>query len=177
MLIPDAGTSKNGVNNALKFVKENEGKDWIIAGDSLAGMPEYLSNENGPFASKMIFVAAWDVSDDRNSPLIKFWQDSSMNQDSSVDWRTLTSYNATWILATALNDSAVRSRVRLQEKLSEPTFKADSLGVELRFRERSGEIANPNITLTTIAKCGDRYTTVNFRKPICPNPNPIPDTP
>ena len=177
MLIPDAGTSKNGVNNALKFVKKNEGKDWIIAGDSLAGMPEYLSNENGPFASKMIFAAAWDVSDDRNSPLIKFWQDSSMNQDNSVDWRTLTSYNATWILATALNDSAVRSRVRLQEKLSEPTFKADSLGVELRFRERSGEIANPNITLTTIAKCGDRYTTVNFRKPICPNPNPIPDTP
>jgi hypothetical protein len=54
MLIPDAGTSKNGVNNALKFVKENEGKDWIIAGDSLAGMPEYLSNENGLFASKMI---------------------------------------------------------------------------------------------------------------------------
>lgn len=100
-----------------------------------------------------------------------------MNQDNSVDWRTLTSYNATWILATALNDSAVRSRVRFQEKLSEPTFKADSLGVELRFRERSGEIANPNITLTTIAKCGDRYTTVNFRKPICPNPNPIPNTP
>ena len=131
MLIPDAGASENGVNNALKFVKENEGKDWIIAGDSLAGMPEYLSNENGPFASKIIFAAAWDVC----------------------------------------------SRVRLQEKLSEPTFKADSLGVELRFRERSGEIANPNITLTTIAKCGDRYTTVNFRKPICPNPNPIPDTP
>ncbi len=172
MLIPDAGTSRNGVNNALKFVKENQGKDWIIAGDSLAGMPEYLSNENGPFASKVIFASAWDVSDDRNSPLIKFWQDSSMNQDNSVDWRTLTSYNATWILATALNDSAVRSRVRLQEKLSEPTFKADSLGVELRFRERSGEIANPNITLTTIAKCGDRYTTVNFRKPVCPNPTP-----
>ena len=172
MLIPDAGTSGNGVRNALNFVRENQSQDWIIAGDSLAGMPEYLSNENGPFASKMIFSAAWDVSDDRNSPLIKFWQDSLMNQDNSVDWRTLTSYNATWILATALNDSAVRSRVRLQEKLSEPTFKADSLGVELRFRERSGEIAKPNITLTTIAKCGDRYTTVNFRKPICPTPNP-----
>ena len=177
ILIPDAGVSKNGVNNALKFVKENQSKDWIIAGDSLAGMPEYLSNENGPFASKMIFSAAWDVSDDRNSPLIKFWQDSSMNQDNSVDWRTLTSYNATWILATALNDSAVRSRVRLQEKLSDPTFKADSFGVELRFREKSGEIANPNITITTIAKCGDRYTTVNFRKPICPTPTPIPNTP
>ncbi len=177
LLIPDAGTSENGVKNALKFVQENRGEDWIITGDSLAGMPEYLSNENGPFASKMIFSAAWDVSDDRNSPLVKFWQDGLMNQDSSVDWRTLTSYNATWILATALNDSAIRSRVRLQEKLSDPAFKANPLGVELRFRERSGEIANPNITLTTIAKCGDRYTTVNFRKPICPNPNPTPNTP
>lgn len=175
ILIPDAGTSQNGVRNALQFVKENQSKDWIIAGDSLAGMPDYLSNENGPFASKMIFAAAWDVSDDRNSPLIKFWSDSLMNQDNPVDWRTLTSYNATWILATALNDSAVRSRVRLQEKLSEPTFKADSLGVELRFRERSGEVANPNITLTTIAKCGDRYITVNFRKPVCPNSTPNPN--
>ena len=175
MLIPDAGASGDGVGNALEFVKENKSEDWIIAGDSLAGMPEYLSNENGPFASKMIFSAAWDVSDDRNSPLLKFWQDSSMNQDNAVDWRTFTSYNATWILATALNDRAVNSRVRLQEKLSEPTFKADSLGAELRFRERSGEIAKPNITLTTIAKCGDRYTTVNFRKPICPTP--IPNTP
>ena len=64
-----------------------------------------------------------------------------------------------------------------QEKLSEPTFKADSLKVELRFQGRSGEIANPNITLTTIAKYGDRYTTVNFCKPVCPNPNPSPNTP
>ena len=59
-----------------------------------------------------------------------------MNQDNSVDWRTLTSYNATWILATALNNSAIRSRVRLQEKLSEPAFKANSGVAELRYESK-----------------------------------------
>ncbi len=180
ILIPDAGVSRNGVDNALRFVRENQGEDWLIAGDSLAGMPEYLSPEYGPLVQgKMIFSAAWDVSDDPKSPLIQFWKDDRIPQESSVDWRTFTSYNATWILATALNDSAVRSRERLQKKLSEPTFKADTVSGELRFRERSGELAKPNITLTTIKQCGDRYRTVNFYKPICPPdaPNSPPKTP
>ncbi len=190
ILIPDAGVSARSTNNAFKFVAENQGKDWIVAGDSLAGMPEYLDNKYQQFVQgKMIFSAAWDVSNDRDSPLIKFWHNDQMRpdritQDGSVDWRTYTSYNATWILATALNDSAVRTRIRLQKKLASPTFKATALGTEHQFRERSGELANPSIVLTTIANCGgDRLTTVNFHKPICPNglpanlPNPIAPTP
>jgi eukaryotic-like serine/threonine-protein kinase len=176
ILIPDAGSSAKGVNNALRFVAENQGKDWIVAGDSLAGMPEYLDNKYQKFVQgKMIFSAAWDVSNDRDSPLIKFWNNDQIRtdritQDGAVDWRTYTSYKATWILATALNDSTVRTRLRLQKKLSSPTFKANAFGTEHQFRERSGELANPSIVLTTIADCGgDRLTTVNFHQPICPN--------
>ncbi len=169
LLIPDAGVSINGVNNALELVKANQGKDKIIAGDSLAGMPEYITRENGAYsAGNVIFSSAWDVSENRQSPLVSFWEDPHSIKENGVDWRSLTSYNAVWILATAFNDSSVRTRDRLQRKLSHADFKVNGLAGELRFREQSGELANPKIVLSTVKKCGDRYLTVNFYKQVCP---------
>ncbi len=191
ILIPDAAVTKSeGVKNAYELVMENCGKDWIVAGDSLAGMPEYLTEKAGKCTEKkMIFSAAWDVSQNPNSELIRFWKDPKNSDSMPVDWRTYTSYNATWILATALNDSTIRTRESLRGKLDTPGFKAIGMDGEIRFREKSGELADPKITMSVIQQCGDRLTTVDFYNQVCPKitpppkstpkstPKPIPKTP
>lgn len=185
LLIPDGAVMSSSARNSLTLVKENAGRDWIIGGDSLAGVPEYVQGGEDGVAQyalgKMIFSAAWDPSADLKSPLLTYWNshwNSSKQFKSLVDWRTYTSYNAVWMLATALNDSAVRTRDRLQKKLALPTFQTIAIGSGptqermLTFQEESGEIANPKIYLSIVAKCADRYITILYKNPVCPNGQP-----
>jgi ABC-type branched-subunit amino acid transport system substrate-binding protein len=181
ILIPDGAVQTTSASNSLKLVKENAGKDWIIAGDSLAGVPEYIKGGDDGFAQyalgKMIFSASWDPSADLKSPLLSYWN-STKQSKSLVDWRTYTSYNAVWMLATALKDPTVRTREQLRNKLSQPNFQSIAIGSgdesrrQLSFQEKSGEIANPKIYLSIVAKCGDRYTTVLYKNPVCPDGKP-----
>lgn len=181
ILIPDGAVKRASAINSLALVKENAGKDWIIAGDSLAGVPEYLEDGESGVAQyalgKMIFSAAWDPSADLASPLLSYWN-STKQSNSSVDWRTLTSYNAVWMMAKALDNETVRSREQLRIALSEPDFQTIGIGSgderkrRLSFQEQSGEIANPKVYLSIVAKCDDRYTTVLYSKQFCPDGKP-----
>ena len=176
ILIPDAAVAKNSLLNAKALVLANGGQDWIVAGDSLAGASDYLEGDLAVAAEgKMLFSSSWDVSSDPNSPLVSFWKDDASSKPRKVDWRTFTTYNATWAMATALNNLYLNpkpmNRDNLRRELSEPGFKAVTLDQrELRFSENTGEIDRPNITVSTVMKCGEVFTTVNFNKPICPKP-------
>ncbi len=180
ILIPDASLKEAsgvspGVQNSTALVLENCGKDWIVAGDSLAGSSKYLEPDVAKCAKdKMLFSAAWDPSADYQSELLQFWQDPKSLELSPVDWRTFTSYKATWILATALKDDRERTRDSLRRILSSSSFEAQIKNEKVRFREESGELANSRITTSMIQKCGDRYVTVNFQTRICP---PAPTNP
>lgn len=181
ILIPDGAVQSTSASNSLTLVKENAGKDWIIAGDSLAGVPEYLKGGEDGVAQyalgKMIFSASWDPSADLKSPLLSYWN-STKQSKSLVDWRTHTSYNAVWMLATALKRPEIQTREQLRIALSEETFQAIGIGSgderkrKLSFQEQSGEIANPKIYLSIVAKCDDRYTTVLYKKQVCPDGKP-----
>ncbi len=176
VLIPDAAVSPNSLLNAKALVLANGGQDWIVAGDSLAGASEYLEGDLAVASEgKMLFSSTWDVSSAPNSPLVSFWKDDAFSRPRKVDWRTFTSYNATWIMATALNNLYLNpkpmTRGNLLKELSETGFKAvTSDKRELNFSKNTGEIDRPNITVSTVMKCGEIFTTVNFNKPICPKP-------
>jgi eukaryotic-like serine/threonine-protein kinase len=182
ILIPDASIKEAsgvspGVQNSTDLVRENCGTDWIVAADSLAGSPEYLKPDIVDCTKeRMLFSAAWDPSADYQSELLRFWQDPKSSELSPVDWRTFTSYKATWILATALKDDRERTRDSLRKILSSPTFEAQIKNEKVRFREESGELANSLITTSMIQYCGNRYVTVNFKTRTCP-PNSAPKTP
>jgi eukaryotic-like serine/threonine-protein kinase len=181
VLIPDGAVQSTSASNSLALVKENAGRDWIIAGDSLAGVPEYLKGGDDGVAQyalgKMIFSASWDPSVDLTSPLLSYWN-STKQSKSLVDWRTHTSYNAVWMMATALNSTTIHTREQLRIQLSQPNFQAIRVGSgdeskrKLSFQEESGEIADPMIHLSIVAKCGDRYTTVPYKNPVCPDGKP-----
>ncbi len=181
ILIPDGAVQSTSASNSLALVRENAGQDWIIAGDSLAGVPEYLKGGDDGVAQyalgKMIFSASWDPSVDLQSPLLSYWK-STKQSKSLVDWRTYTSYNAVWMMATALKNPEVRTREQLREQLSQATFQTIAIGSgdernrQLSFQEQSGEIANPKIYLSIVAKCGDRYTTVLYNQQVCPDGKP-----
>ncbi len=185
ILIPDAAVKSFSPRNSLALVKENNGQDWIIAGDSLAGVAGYLNDGDDGVAAyalgKMIFSAAWDPSADLKSPLLSYW-DYPKQSRSLVDWRSYTSYNATWMMATAAtqgpNGTVVQTREQLRLALSDKDFQAIGIGSgdpsqhKLSFQEKSGEIANPKIYLSIVAKCDDRYTTVLYKNPVCPDGKP-----
>ncbi len=181
ILIPDGAVKRSSSVNSLALVKENAGKDWIIAGDSLAGVPDYIKGGEDGVAQyafgKMIFSSAWDPSADLGSPLLTYWN-STKQSKSLVDWRTYTTYNAVWMMATALRNPEVQTREQLRIKLSDASFKAIGIGSgdernrQLSFQEQSGEIDNPKIYLSIVAKCDDRYTTVLYKKQVCPDGKP-----
>jgi eukaryotic-like serine/threonine-protein kinase len=181
VLIPDGAVVSASASNSRTLVRENANQDWIIGADSLAGVPDYLDSGDRGVAQyavgKMIFSASWDPSADLESPLLSYWN-STKQSKSLVDWRTFTSYNAVWMMATALKDDAVRTREALQQKLAQPNFQAIGAGSGdesqriLKFQEQSGEIANPKIYLSIVAKCDDRYTTVLYKNPVCPDGKP-----
>ncbi len=181
ILIPDGAVNSNSSRNSIKLVRENRGQDLIITGDSLAGVPDYLKGGEDGIAQyavgKMIFSAAWDPSADPTSSLSSFWK-SDDSAKLHVDWRTHTSYNATWIMATALSKSEVRTREQLREELSSRDFSAIGIGSgnpedrRISFQEQSGEIANPSIITSMIAKCNNKFVTVLYKNPICPDNSP-----
>ena len=178
VLIPSAAVTDDNYSlaNAEALVLANGGQDWIVAGDSLSGDVRYQQGELAIAAEgRMLFSSPWDVSTDPNFPLMSFWNDTPFSKSRKVDWRTFTTYNATWIMATALNNLRTSSRpitrVSLREELSRDDFKVVTPGGEkLNFMKNSGEIDRPKIVVSTVKKCGDIFTTVNFDNRICPKP-------
>ena len=182
VLIPSAAVTDDNYSlvNAEALVFANRGQDWIVAGDSLSGDVRYQQGELAIASEgRMLFSSPWDVSADPNSPLMSFWKDTPFSKSRKVDWRTFTTYNATWMMATALHNLRTRSqlitRVSLREELSRNDFKAVTPdGRNLNFVKNSGEIDRPRIVVSTVKKCGDIFTTVNFDTPICPTPKTSP---
>ena len=182
VLIPSAAVTddKYSLVNAEALVLANGGQDWIVAGDSLSGDVKYQQGELAISAEgRMLFSSPWDVSADPNSPLMSFWNDTPFSKSRKVDWRTFTTYNATWMMATALNNLRTSSRsitrVSLREELSRNNFTAMTPdGQKLNFMKNSGEIDRPKIIVSTVKRCGEIFTTVNFDNPICPKPKTSP---
>ena len=182
VLIPSSAVSDNNYSlaNAEALVLANGGQDWIVAGDSLSGEAKYQQGDLAIAAEgRMLFSSPWDVSADPNSPLMSFWNDTPFSKSRKVDWRTFTTYNATWIMATALNNLRTNSRsitrVSLREELSRTGFEAVTPDRRtLNFMKNSGEIDRPNIIVSTVKKCSGIFTTVNFDTLTCPQLKTLP---
>lgn len=154
IVIPDAAESRsNALSDAIDIVKM-AGSTWVITGDTLAGEPELLQPG---VAERTILISAWDPSQTADSKLVQFWQTRPPSQH-PLSWHTYTAYNAAQVLITAMQQhpGAALDRASVQQKLLEPGFVAQGAAGEIRFRDRTGELQNPQVVFTGVLQCGDR---------------------
>jgi ABC-type branched-subunit amino acid transport system substrate-binding protein len=108
-------------------------------------------------AERTILISAWDPSQIADSKLVQFWQTRPPSQH-PLSWHTYTAYNAAQVLITAMQQhpGAALDRASVQQKLLEPGFVAQGAAGEIRFRDRTGELQNPQVEFTGVLQCGDR---------------------
>jgi len=111
MLAPSSGY----LDKALEIVKVNQGNLPVLGGDDVYS-PKTLEKGQDS-AVKMVVAIAWDI--EGNEAGSDFPERSEeLWGTSSVNWRTITAYDATLALAKAINDQTQPTREGVREKLS-----------------------------------------------------------
>jgi eukaryotic-like serine/threonine-protein kinase len=168
IVIPDAAESRsNALSDAIDLVK-TAGKTWVITGDTLAGEEELLQPG---VAKRTIIVSAWDPSQTSGSKLVKFWQPRPIgSSEHPLSWHTYTTYNAAQVLITAIQQHREQplDRATLQQQLIEPGFVAQGVSGEIRFRDGTGELQNPQVVITGVLQCGEKTIFQVLEQKTCP---------
>ena len=102
--------------------------------------------------------------------LVQFWQSSSTPRPyQQPSWHAYTTYNAAQMLIAAIQQSPLPDRGNLRVRLSAPGFSAkDASDAMLRFRDETGELAKPQITLTRVVLCREQLAFRTLDQPECP---------
>jgi ABC-type branched-subunit amino acid transport system substrate-binding protein len=172
VVVPDASESQsNALTDAVNLVRE-AGSSWVITGDTMAGENQLLIPQA---VDRTIIAATWEPSQDPNSRLIKFWSQRTPPKQ-PIFWHTYTSYNATQVLISAIGQRRGQplDRSLLRQQIAAPTFSAPGASGEVRFRDGTGELQTPKITLIQVLKCdslSDRILFQAIDQPTCP-PSP-----
>lgn len=144
-LFPDGGTTSYGVPNALKLVKANQGRYWIV-GDSTLYSPDTLELLGKDALNRFVVVVAWDHLDSYLNS--KFPQIARDLWGGDVSWRTATTYDAARALIAALEKLSSPSRVSLQQVLADNNFHAEGATGAISFR--GGDRNEPFSTLVKV---------------------------
>jgi ABC-type branched-subunit amino acid transport system substrate-binding protein len=147
MVLPDAmETGSNAMAEAIELIQA-AGEIPIVTGDAMAGENRLLDSD---ITAKIVIASNWEVSQNPNSPLAKFWQPKS-GQGRAIAWQTYTTYNASQVLITALQQDPSLDRSTLRQRIAANGFSAPGASGDIRFD--GGELQQPQVTLTTIAPC------------------------
>ncbi|MCL2932728.1 MAG: ABC transporter substrate-binding protein [Trichodesmium sp. MAG_R03] len=147
MLIPSSGH----LDKALEIVRANERELPIVAGDDVYS-PKTLS-EGQDNALGMVVAVASDIDVNEGSAFpqrsTKLWGTSSVN------WRTITAYDATLALGEAIKGQTKPTREGVRQKLSSPGFFVGGAIREVKFLE-TGD-SDGDIQLVKVQKKGSGY--------------------
>jgi eukaryotic-like serine/threonine-protein kinase len=168
VVVPDAAESQsNAFSDAIDIV-QSAGKTWVIMGDTMAGEAQLLNDQ---VVNHTIIASPWEPNQAKNSKLVKFWQSSSAPAPyRQPSWHTYTTYNAAQMLITAIQQHPEQpiDRLILRERLAAPGFSAKGASDEiLRFRDGTGELQKPQITLTQVVRCQGQVVFRTLEQPGC----------
>lgn len=141
VLLPDSQTNRN----ALKVVKANQGRYWMVAGDSLYN-PEILQMGGQDAVNRLVVAIPWHSL---NSPNPDFPPLAKSLWGGEVSWRTALVYDATRALITALEKQLQPNRISIQQALADPSFQATGATGVIHFHP-DGDRRESNIQLVKV---------------------------
>ncbi|NEQ39256.1 MAG: ABC transporter substrate-binding protein [Okeania sp. SIO3I5] len=147
MLAPSSGY----LDQALEIVQVNKGNLPVLGGDDVYS-PRTL-DKGRDSAVKMVVAIAWDIdANETDSDFPKRSQE--LWGTASVNWRTITAYDATLALAKAIDDQAQPTREGVREKLSS-NFSTPGAFKTVKFSD-TGDY-DGDIQLVEVKKIGSQY--------------------
>jgi ABC-type branched-subunit amino acid transport system substrate-binding protein len=149
VLLPESKTDSNAFQNALKVLRANESRYWIVGGDSLYNY-EILEKDA---VNRLIVATPWHSL---SSPNPKFPKEAESLWKGAVSWRTALAYDATRALITALEKQQQPNRDDVRKALANPTFQANGATGEIRFSS-SGDRLESNIQLVKVVRSPSGY--------------------
>ncbi len=153
MLAPSSGY----LDQALEIVRINKRELPVLGGDVVYSSKTLDRGQDS--AVKMVVAVAWDIeANETNSDFPKRSQE--LWGTSSVNWRTITAYDATQALGKAIDDQTQPTREGVREKLSSD-FSAPGALRAVKFLD-SGDY-DGDIQLVEVQKIGSRYDFVPLK--------------
>jgi ABC-type branched-subunit amino acid transport system substrate-binding protein len=155
VLLPESKTDSNAFQNALKVIRANEGRYWMVGGDSLYNS-EILEKEA---VNRLVVATPWHS---KSSPNPKFPEESESLWKGQVSWRTALAYDATRALITALEKQQQPNRIGMQRTLAHPAFQSNGATGNIRFSD-SGDRLESNIQLVKVVPSDSSPSGYEFR--------------
>ncbi|NEQ88581.1 MAG: ABC transporter substrate-binding protein, partial [Moorea sp. SIO2I5] len=167
-VVPDGGTTKIALPNAVNLIKSNQGR-LLIGGSSslyLNQTLEGLSKESESVLSKFIAYADWHrLEGCVDTPEGKRFCDqaSKLWRTGQVNLRTATAYDAIMTIAKALETLPNPNRVKLQEVLRKNNFSYSGPTGTVKFKPDGNRTEPPGGAVKVIrSTCDSAYQGLEF---------------
>ncbi|MDY7004172.1 MAG: ABC transporter substrate-binding protein [Cyanobacteriota bacterium] len=154
MLAPSSGY----LEQALEIVQVNEGNLTVLGGDSVYSVKTL--EKGGDSAVGMVVAIAWDIeANETGSDFPK--RSQKLWGTSSVNWRTITAYDAVQALGKAIENQDKPTREGVREELSSG-FSTPGAFKAVKFLD-SGDY-DGDIQLVEVVKIGNGYDFVPIKR-------------
>ncbi len=158
LLIPDAQVTSS-LENALKMIKFNQDRNWIVAPWTLYEPRTLEVAKELKSVKKLAISVFWH-------PLISFDKKFPQNAEKlwrgSVNTRSALTYDAAKTLIKALEMQPEPSREGMQQTLAAPNFKAEGATGIIEFDSKTGNRKNPPKQMAHIVPCPREKFGVTF---------------
>lgn len=158
-IFPDGNTNPYTFQNALDLIEESQDSFWILGVSSLHAA-NTLRQVGNYALNRFVLHVHWHPLSSTN----EFPREAQTYWQENVDWKTATSYDATWALIAALKKQSQPSRTGVQKVLADPNFKVTGATGTISFNgsDRKEPI---NVLLKVVrSNCNDSgYTFVPMR--------------
>ncbi len=146
VLLPNSQSTSKAFFNALMVIKANQGRYWMVGGDSLYNS-EMLKMAGKDAVNRLVVAAPWHSL---SSPNPKFPKEAkSLWREEVSCWCTPFAYDAIRALITALKNQQQPNRIGMQQALADPTFPANGATGKIHF-DSSGARLESNIQLVKV---------------------------
>ncbi|NEO95258.1 MAG: ABC transporter substrate-binding protein, partial [Moorea sp. SIO3G5] len=160
VLNPD-GQVTNAVTHAIDMIKENNGRNVIVASSGIARSKTLALKQPDLFENLVVSVSWHHL----NSP------NPEVNQDAQTLWgksfNSLTAwsalaYDATRVLITAIEKQNNPTRIGIQKTLRSDDFSAEGVTGKIEFEASNGNRKNPSQTLVHVVRCPNQQHGLEF---------------
>jgi eukaryotic-like serine/threonine-protein kinase len=130
-VFPDGYTSTNAFKNSMAIIQANQGKHWIVSGNSLLDL-ETLRGMTPDIAKRLMIVVPWHLQGAENQDFVKASHDL-WGKGADVNWRSATAYDAVMVVVSALKTHPNLDRTMLQKVLADKAFSAKGATENIHF--------------------------------------------
>ncbi|MCU0547111.1 MAG: bifunctional serine/threonine-protein kinase/ABC transporter substrate-binding protein [Oscillatoriaceae cyanobacterium Prado104] len=161
-IVLSPGHHLNALNNAMKLLKANLGKNWFVGTGGIYGQKTLETAAQLPSFEKILVAVSWNHL---NSPNRKFVEDNLQLWEGNVSHRTALTYDAARTLIQAIEMQQKMqqqpSREGMQKTIVSSNFSADGATGKIEF-ETTGDRKNFQPKLVHIVKCNKERFGVTF---------------